>query len=84
MNEIHSPLAMDKRIVFPTSLHCGHAKQTGVLEFHIPQFGTSPRKLVRAELVQGVDMREKFTLGWSDAHSDCFSKRCTGPRGEVV
>ena len=79
VNEINSPLAMQKRIVFPTSLQCGHAAETGVLKFHIPQFGTSPRKIVRAELVQGVKMGEKFTLGWSDARSDCRSKRWTGP-----
>ena len=54
VNEAHSPLAMDKRVVFPSSLQCSHAEATGVLEFYIPPFGSSPKKLVRAELVQGV------------------------------
>ena len=63
MNEVHTPLAMDKKVVFPSSLQWGHTEATGVLEFYIPPFGSSPKKLVRAKLVQGVAMGEKFTMG---------------------
>ena len=68
----------------PSAVQCGHAAATGVLEFHIPSFGTSPKTLVRAELTQGVALGEKFTVGYSDARSDCRSKRWISPRGQVV
>ena len=79
LNEAHAPLVMDKKVVYPTAVQCGHAAATGVLEFHIPSFGTSPRTLVRAELTQGVALQ-----GYSDARSDCRSKRWISPRGQVV
>ena len=36
---------------------------------------TSAKTLVRAELVQGVALGEKFIVGYSDARSDCRNKR---------
>ena len=84
VNEAHSPMPMDKMTIFPSAVQCGHAAHENVLEWYIPEFGSAPRTLVRAELVQGVKQGEKFVLGYSDARSDCRSSRWVSPRGQVV
>ena len=67
VNEAHAPMAMDKRVVYPSAVQCGHAAATGVLEWYIPNFGTSPKTLVRVKLVQGKALGEKNIGGYSDA-----------------
>ena len=84
VNEAHSPMPMDKMVIFPSAVQCGHAASEGVLEWYIPEFGSAPRTLVRAELVQGVKLGEKFVVGYSHPRSDCRSKKWTSPRGQVV
>ena len=68
-------MPMDKMVIFPSAVQCGHAASEGVLEWYIPEFGSAPRTLVRAELVQGVKQGERFLVGYSDPRSDCRSKK---------
>ena len=75
---------MNKKVVFPSSIQCGHAAASGFLEFCITSVVMSPKTLLRAELTQRVALGEKFTVGYLDARSECRSKRWISPRGQVV